>query len=206
METLDIIARVFAEQWVFMLIAVVAVVLTFLVKKLAPDFYETFLKGALIILSVMLIILALIFKAQDLFLLIPIIVICCEMFGYTVTGRIVGVLFVDFILIQLDFRIIAGINETLMNVIFFVLQVAAAVCIGLIMDRYIREKNEQHGEKEESGVEKADTSEAADTENTETDYDSLVREIEAPLKILTKGSAFGNRKGSALDPQAFEKA
>ena len=178
METLDIIARVFAEQWVFMLIAVAAVALTFLVKKLAPDFYETFLKGALIILSVMLIILALIFKAQDLFLLIPIIVICCEMFGYTVTGRIVGVLFVDFILIQLDFRIIAGINETLMNVIFFVLQVAAAVCIGLIMDRYIREKNEQHGEKEESGVEKADTSEAADTENTETDYDSLVREIE----------------------------
>ena len=172
METLDIIARVFAEQWVFMLIAVAAVVLTFLVKKLAPDFYETFLKGALIILSVMLIILALIFKAQDLFLLIPIIVICCEMFGYTVTGRIVGVLFVDFILIQLDFRIIAGINETLMNVIFFVLQVAAAVCIGLIMDRYIREKNEQQEEKEESGTEKSDT------DNTETDYDSLVREIE----------------------------
>ncbi|MBQ2444638.1 MAG: hypothetical protein II501_05105 [Clostridia bacterium] len=28
----------------------------------------------------------------------------------------------------------------------------------------------------------------------------------SPLKILTKGSAFGNRKGSALDPQAFEKA
>ncbi len=28
----------------------------------------------------------------------------------------------------------------------------------------------------------------------------------SPLKILTKGRAFGNRKGSALDPQAFEKA
>lgn len=183
---MDIIAKVFAEQWVFMLIAVAAVALTFLVKKFASDFYETFLKGALIILSVMLIVLALIFKAQDLFLLIPIIVICCEMFGYTVTGRIVGVLFVDFILIQLDFRIIAGINETLMNVIFFALQVAAAVCIGLIMDKYIREKNEQQGNEEaasleEGGIEKADVpdkDEAADTENTELDYDSLLNEIE----------------------------
>ena len=186
MEILDIIAKVFAEQWVFMLIAVVSVALTFLVKKLAPDFYETFLKGALIILSVMLIVLALIFKAQDLFLLIPIIVICCEMFGYTVTGRIVGVLFVDFILIQLDFRIIAGINETLMNVIFFALQVAAAVCIGLIMDKYIKEKNEQQGNEEVASLEEgdvkkadvADKDEAVDTENTELNYDSLIKEIE----------------------------
>ncbi len=188
MEILDIIAKVFAEQWVFMLIAVVAVAITFIVKRLASDFYETFLKGALILLSVMLIVLALIFKAQDLFLLIPIIVVCCEMFGYTVTGRIVGVLFVDFLLIQLDFRVIAGINETLMNVIFFVLQVAAAICIGLIMDRYIREGGSQNAEEEADSEEEnseedesdtdTDNDEADSTENTELDYESLLREIE----------------------------
>jgi len=187
-EILDIIAKVFAEQWVFMLIAVVAVAITFIVKRLASDFYETFLKGALILLSVMLIVLALIFKAQDLFLLIPIIVVCCEMFGYTVTGRIVGVLFVDFLLIQLDFRVIAGINETLMNVIFFVLQVAAAICIGLIMDRYIREVGSQNAEEEADSEEEnseedesdtdTDNDEADSTENTELDYESLLREIE----------------------------
>lgn len=137
---MDIIAKVFAEQWIFMLIAVVAVAATFLVKKLVPDLYETFLKGSLVILSVSLIVLALLFQAPDLFLLIPIIVICCELFGYDVTGKIVGVLFVDFLLIQVDFRIIAGINETVMNVIFFVLQIVAAVVIGLIMDKYLRDK------------------------------------------------------------------
>lgn len=140
MNVVDIIAKVFAEQWIFMLIAVVAVAATFLVKKLVPDLYETFLKGSLVILSVSLIVLALLFQAPDLFLLIPIIVICCELFGYDVTGKIVGVLFVDFLLIQVDFRIIAGINETVMNVIFFVLQIVAAVVIGLIMDKYLRDK------------------------------------------------------------------
>lgn len=148
---MDIIAKVFAEQWIFMLIAVVAVAVTFLVKKFVPNFYETFLKGSLVILSVLLIILALLFQAPDLFLLIPIIVICCELFGYGVTSKIVSVLFVDFLLIQLDFRLIAGINEAVMNVIFFVLQIIAAIIIGFIMDGYLKEK--KANESKESEVE-----------------------------------------------------
>lgn len=154
---MDIIAKVFAEQWIFMLIAVVAVAVTFLVKKFVPNLYETFLKGSLVILSVLLIILALLFQAPDLFLLIPIIVICCELFGYGVTSKIVGVLFVDFLLIQLDFRLIAGINEAVMNVIFFVLQIIAAVIIGFIMDRYLREKKANETKELETDNEKVDS-------------------------------------------------
>lgn len=146
---MDIIAKVFADQWVFMLIAVVAVAATFLIKKLASSFYENFLKGGLVILVVLLIILALLFGAQDLFLLIPIIVMCCELFGYGVTGKIVGVLFVDFLLIQLDFRLIAGVNENVMNIIFIVLQVIAAICIGFIMDKYLRAVQEEKKEGKE---------------------------------------------------------
>lgn len=154
---MDIIAKVFAEQWIFMLIAVVAVAVTFLVKKFVPNLYETFLKGSLVILSVLLIILALLFQAPDLFLLIPIIVICCELFGYGVTSKIVGVLFVDFLLIQLDFRLIAGINEAVMNVIFFVLQIIAAVIIGFIMDRCLREKKANETKELETDNEKVDS-------------------------------------------------
>ena len=154
---MDIIAKVFAEQWIFMLIAVVAVAVTFLVKKFVPNLYETFLKGSLVILSVLLIILALLFQAPDLFLLIPIIVICCELFGYGVTSKIVGVLFVDFLLIQLDFRLIAGINEAVMNVIFFVLQIIAAVIIGFILDRYLREKKANETKELETDNEKVDS-------------------------------------------------
>lgn len=162
---MDIIAKVFAEQWIFMLIAVVAVAVTFLVKKFVPDFYKTFLKGSLVILSVLLIILALLFQAPDLFLLIPIIIICYELFGYGVTSKVVGVLFVDFILIQLDFRLVSGINEAVMNVIFFVLQIVAAIIIGFIMDGYLREK--KVSEPEESEVEADNDKVNSNADNSE---------------------------------------
>ena len=105
MEKLNIIANVFAEQWVFMLIAAIAVGITFAFKKLVPDFYNSFLKCGLTLLVVLLIVLALLFKLPDLFLLIPIIIMCCELFGYSVTGKVVAVLFVDFLLIQLDYNV-----------------------------------------------------------------------------------------------------
>ncbi len=144
---LDIVAKVFAEQWIFMVVAVLGVALTFVVKKIIPKFYREFLKGELIIFSVVLILLA--FRGYpDLFLLVPIIIICCELFGYDVTGKIVSVLFIDFLLIQLDFRVISQVNETLMNVIFFLLQVAVAVCIGMIMDRHLKNKANTDGETE----------------------------------------------------------
>ncbi|MEE1057173.1 MAG: hypothetical protein UH239_08000 [Acutalibacteraceae bacterium] len=178
---MDIIAKVFAEQWIFMLIAVVAVAVTFLVKKFVPNLYETFLKGSLVILSVLLIILALLFQAPDLFLLIPIIVICCELFGYGVTSKIVSVLFVDFLLIQLDFRLIAGINEAVMNVIFFVLQIIAAIIIGFIMDGYLREKKANESEKSEIEVDNDKVNSNADNseEKSVNDIDNIINNVDS---------------------------
>lgn len=147
---MSVIANVFAEQWVFMLIAVVSVVVTFLAKKFVPDYYTAFLKCALTLLVVLLIVLALLFKLPDLFLLIPIIIICCEMFGYGVTGKIVAVLFVDFLLIQLDYNVIAKVtNGTVMTIVFYGLQIIAAICIGIIMDQYVREKTAKSKEGKE---------------------------------------------------------
>ena len=40
-----VIANVFAEQWMYMLLAAVAVAATFLVKKFFLDFYRSFFKG-----------------------------------------------------------------------------------------------------------------------------------------------------------------
>lgn len=134
---MEVIAKVFAEQWIFMLLAVAVVALTFFVKKKATDYYQAYLRGGLVLMVVATVIMALLFHLPDLFLLIPIIIMCCELFGYNVTGKIVGVLFVDFILIQFDYRLVT--NETAMTVIFYALQIASAICIGIIMDKYMRE-------------------------------------------------------------------
>ena len=171
---MDIIKTVFAEQWVFMVIAVLGVALTFAMKHVIPKSYQTFLKGELVLFSVALILLAFL-KKQDLFLLVPIIIICCELFGYDVTGKIVGVLFIDFLLIQLDFRVISQANETLMNIIFFLLQIVVAVCIGIIMDGYLKSKtkhsenetSEEKDGKEEKNGEEEPAEPSENEENTE---------------------------------------
>ena len=191
---MNIIANIFAEQWVFMLIAVVAVIAVFVVKKYLSDFYETFLKGGLTILSVMLIVLALLFNMHDLFLLVPIIVICCELFGYGVTGKIVTVLFVDFLLIQLDYRVIANAtNPTVMTIVFYALQIVAAICIGIIMDQYIRQKQaekkqgkELTNEDIEALIDKNDSDDEDSDDEDTTDIYDLDSEIE---KIM---SSVGN--------------
>ncbi len=181
---MGVIANVFKEQWVFMLIAVVSVIAVFVVKKYLSDFYQTFLKGGLTLLGVLLIVLALLFNMHDLFLLVPIIVICCELFGYGVTGKIVTVLFVDFLLIQLDYRVIANITSpTVMTIIFYALQIVAAICIGIIMDQYIREKQgESKKDKEVSGEEAEalsdDNNSADDVADDTVDIDDLEDEIE----------------------------
>lgn len=194
MKILNIIANIFAEQWVFMLIALVAVIAVFVVKKYLSDFYETFLKGGLTILSVMLIVLALLFNMHDLFLLVPIIVICCELFGYGVTGKIVTVLFVDFLLIQLDYRVIANAtNPTVMTIVFYALQIVAAICIGIIMDQYIRQKQaekkqgkELTNEDIEALIDKNDSDDEDSDDEDTTDIYDLDSEIE---KIM---SSVGN--------------
>lgn len=168
---MSVIADVFKDQWVFMLIAVVSVIAVFVVKKYLSDFYQTFLKGGLTLLVVLLIVLALLFNMHDLFLLVPIIVICCELFGYGVTGKIVTVLFVDFLLIQLDYRVIANVtNPTVMTIVFYALQIVAAICIGIIMDQYLREKQADSKDKEKLSDDELKT---LNDENDTTDDDDI---------------------------------
>ena len=57
------------------------------------------------------------------------------------------VLFVDFLLIQVDYNFIP--NKTAMTVIFYVLQILAAICIGIIMDKYVRAVQEEKREGKE---------------------------------------------------------
>ena len=177
MGNLSIIANIFAEQWVFMLIAVISVGITFAVKKFVPDYYNNFLKCGLTLLVVLLIVLALLFKLPDLFLLIPIIIMCCEMFGYGVTGKIVAVLFVDFLLIQLDYNVIAKItNGTVMTIVFYALQILAAICIGIIMDQYVREKQVQNKELTENDPSALNAESDSTTEKVQ-DFDDAIEEI-----------------------------
>ncbi|HHZ05768.1 MAG TPA: hypothetical protein GX401_03100 [Clostridiales bacterium] len=137
---MGIIGKVFAEQWIFMVISAVIIVLLFVVKKKAPDFYLTFCKASAVITTVLLIVLAVLFKLPDLFLLVPIIFICCEIFGYNITGKIVAMIFVDFMLIQLIYLLANNnvLSETLMNILFIILQVITAVALGFVMDKHIR--------------------------------------------------------------------
>lgn len=149
------IEKFFTEQWIYMLAAVLLVAATFFVKKKFPQKYKAFCIGGLAVTSVLLILLALVFQQPDLFLLVPIFFFCCEMFGYEITGKIVAVFFVDYICIcLLNLAIINGwINQVFNTLIFFILQIAAAVCAGLIMDRHLRRlkksRKEQPEEKEQ---------------------------------------------------------
>ena len=185
---MSVIANVFAEQWIFMLIAIVTVGITFVVKKFVPDYYNSFLKCGLTLLVVLLIVLAMLFKLPDLFLLIPIIIMCCEMFGYGVTGKIVTVLFVDFLLIQHDYNVIAKVtNGTVMTIVFYALQVFAAICIGIIMDKYLREKQAKSKEgKELTETELSELNEEND--NSTDDIQDLDAEIEKIMSSVSEST------------------
>lgn len=186
---MEIIAKVFAEQWIFMLIAVAVVTMTFLVKKKAIEYYQTYLKGGLVLLVVATVVLALLFHLPDLFLLIPIIVMCCELFGYDVTGKIVAVLFVDFLLIQVDYRFIP--NETAMTIIFYALQIASAVCIGIIMDKYLRETSAESKKTDEAPKQEAVTDNKESKDEDEIDV--------ADLFETTSTNPFDDFSEEALD-------
>ena len=134
-----VIIKLFQPQWMFLAAAVVIIAAMFLVKKFAPQIYKKFCMIALAVTVVALILFALIFKLPDLFLLIPIFILCCELFGYDITGKIVIVFLVDYILIcLLNFAFVSGwINNVIDTIIFFALQVATAICAGLVLDRHL---------------------------------------------------------------------
>lgn len=126
-------------QWVFILLAVALVVLMYVVKAKKPDEFKRFAMIELVVTVAALVIFAL-FGFQDLFLLAPIILISCELFGYGITGKVVGVLLVDYLLILgIDALNRSGaINNLFDNILFYGLQVIVAVAIGFLLDNHIR--------------------------------------------------------------------
>lgn len=156
---MDVILKILSEQWIYMLLAAFIVGGTFVIKKFKPDIYTTYCKCALIATSVVLVILAIFFHQQDLFLLVPVVVLCCEMFGYDITGKIVAVLFADFIVIMLINLMSTNglINEVIDNILFYVLQIIVAIGIGFLLDKHIRVLQAEKKKKKEAALADADT-------------------------------------------------
>lgn len=148
---MDVLINVIAEQWVFILLAAVLIGLLYFVKAKRPDDFQKIAFIELVATVVVLVVFAL-FGFQDLFLLAPIILICCELFGYTISGKVVGILLVDFILIQLLYLLEnkGVISNGFSQVAFYVLQIAAAVVVGLTLDNHIRTINKEKKNKIEA--------------------------------------------------------
>ena len=151
---MDIILKVISQQWIFMVLAGLLIGFLYLVKAKRQ---ELFYKAALIelVATVAALVLFALFGFQDLFLLAPIIIICCELFGYAITGKCVGVLLVDFLLIQLlNLLMEKGvINGTFSDIIFYALQIVAAVAVGLFIDNHIRTLKKEKKQKLEAAKE-----------------------------------------------------
>lgn len=201
---MDVIIKVLSEQWIFIVLSLVILGITFLVKKMKPEVYTNYCKAALIITTALLIVLAVLFSLPDLFLLIPIIIICCELFGYTITGKVVAVLFVDFMLIQLIYflRNNNSINDTAMNIIFVILQVITAVVVGFIMDKYIRTIQQQkisendakdddktemlEGSEEKNGIDSLDFDYSKYNDNVSDESENSVDDLDNQIDDIIK--------------------
>lgn len=141
---MDIFIQVIQNQWVFILLAVALVVLMYVIKAKKPENFKRFAMIELVATVAALVIFAL-FGFQDLFLLAPVILISCELFGYTITGKIVGVLLVDYLLIiGIDVLYKNGaINDLFDTILFYGLQIIAAVAIGIMLDNHIKMLNKE---------------------------------------------------------------
>lgn len=134
------LGAVLSAQWPFMLLAVVLIgLLYFLKAKRKPAEFKKIAFIELVATVVVLIIFAL-FGFQDLFLLAPIFLIGCELFGYVIIGKLVGVLLVDFILVQGIYMLLVNglVNDFFNNILFYGLQLATAIALGIIIDNHIR--------------------------------------------------------------------
>lgn len=148
---MDVFIQMLQSQWVFILLAVALVVLMYVVKAKKPNEFKRFAMLELVATVAALVIFAL-FGFQDLFLLAPIILISCELFGYGITGRVVGVLLVDYLLILgIDALNRSGaINDLFDNILFYGLQIIVAVAIGFLLDNHIRTLNREKKKKIEA--------------------------------------------------------
>lgn len=145
---MNTILKVISEQWVFILLAAALIALLYIVKAKKPEEFKRVAYIELVATAAALVVFAL-FGFQDLFLLAPIILICCELFGYVITGEVVGVVLVDFLLIQVVwyFENNKMITTLLSQIMFYALQIVAAVVIGVLIDNYIRTLNKEKKQK-----------------------------------------------------------
>ena len=151
---MDVLLKVISQQWIFIVLAGLLIALLYFVKSKRP---ADFRKIALIelVATIAALVLFALFGFQDLFLLAPVILICCELFGFIISGKVVAVLLIDFLLIQLLYFLEskAVISTTFSQIFFYVLQVAAAIAVGLLIDNYIRALNKEKKQKIEAAKE-----------------------------------------------------
>ena len=142
---MDVIITLFKTQWMYLLAAAAIVALTFVLKKKAPQIYKKYCIAALVVTAVVLVVLAVFFSQPDLFLLVPIFMLCCELFGYEISGKIIGVFAVDYLLICLLNLAIQNkiINDVFNTILFIVLQILTAIAAGLLMDNHLRKLKAQ---------------------------------------------------------------
>ena len=136
---MNVLLQVIQNQWIFILLAALLIGAFYFVKAKKPEIFKKFAAIELIATIAALVIFAL-FKFQDLFLLAPIILISCELFGYFITGKVVGVLLVDYLLIiGIDTLHKNGaINDLFDTVLFYALQIATAVVVGILIDNHLK--------------------------------------------------------------------
>ena len=136
---MNVILQVIQKQWIFILLAAALIGLFYYIKAKKPEIFKKFAIAEFAASIVLLVVFAL-FGFQDLFLLAPIILISCEIFGYVITGKIVGVLLVDYLLIiGIDVLYRNGaINDLFDTVLFYALQLVTAIVVGILLDNHIR--------------------------------------------------------------------
>ena len=146
---MNIFLEVLKTQWVYILLSVILVCSIFIVKAKFPHIYKTYSKVTLAITSILIVVLAIFFHEQDLFLLIPIFILCCELYDYMLCCKIASVLAGDYILIALINIMYEKnvINFVFNNIFFYALQVVTVIGIIFVVDKYMKELKEQQTSK-----------------------------------------------------------
>lgn len=214
---MNTILTVISEQWIFILMSVVLIAALYIVKSKKPQEFKRFAYIELVATAAALVVFAL-FHFSDLFLLAPIILICFELFGYVITGRVVGVILVDYLLIRGIYALSQNgiINSLFETILFYALQIAAAIAIGVLIDNFIRmlnkeKKREINSEKEKEEFQRerlehvddivskhSDNVELAQTESSD-DEDLTEEEINEILNKYSNLNATENEIFSSAD-------
>ena len=186
-------------QWPFILIAALIIAAVFSIKKLKPEFSKTFNTAALVGTLVLLIIFAVVFKQPDLFLLLPVAIICCELFGYIITGKIIAVLLVDYLLILLlNYLLTYGkISELINSILFIAAQLATAIVAGIIMDKHLKKLQAQRNKKAEKDRQKA----AEESEKSRQKIDDIMASADKSTAENKESEPFEEQAAEALIEQ-----